>query len=510
MLNAGFNLRSWTSNNENARNLAIKEDVLDTDKEAKILGMRLNVETDELSYAKRVLSSVSSNITKREILKESSKIFDPLRFLSPVSIRAKILMQDLWKERYDWDETLPENLQLQWKDLAKDIGIVTNDNEETLDEESNTDKIDDLHFGIDKIINAYRYGSYKKLLRVTTYVQRFIQNCKTTKSIRNTGEIQPDELQQSTILWIRCCQATAYPGEVRALTLKNAQKTKLPRLRQLQLYLDENNLMRCKGRIHNAPLSESAKHPYILLANHRLSELIVLNSHELVIVHSGVNANVTKIRQTFWIPSLRQFTRKLLHRCTTCKKVNGKPYRAPDPPPLQKIRLQEASPFTVTGIDFTAALQVKENDASQEVKRLCESKKIEEALSSFGVEWRFIPKRAPWFGGWWERLIALTKTNLKKTLGRALINFDMLQTFVTEIEKILNDRPLTYVSTDIIDSEPLTPAHLLFGRRVTTLPYPRTEMDNINETYALTASDISKRAQRLSTHIEHFLEPLEI
>ncbi|XP_071176407.1 uncharacterized protein [Mytilus edulis] len=80
----------------------------------------------------------------------------------------------------------------------------------------------------------------------------------------------------------------------------------------------------------------------------------------------------------------------------------------------------------------------------------------------------------------------------------------MLQTFVTEIEKIMNDRPLTYVSTDIIDSEPLTPAHLLYGRRVTTLPYPRTEMDNINDTYALTASDISKRAQRLSTLIEHF------
>ncbi|CAG2236631.1 unnamed protein product [Mytilus edulis] len=110
---------------ENINQHTIKEDVLDTDKEAKILGMRWNVETDELSYAKRVLPSVSSNITKREILKESSKLFDPLGFLSPVSIRAKILMQDLWKERYDWDEPLPENLQLQWKDLAKDIGIVT-------------------------------------------------------------------------------------------------------------------------------------------------------------------------------------------------------------------------------------------------------------------------------------------------------------------------------------------------------------------------------------------------
>ncbi|VDI32061.1 Hypothetical predicted protein, partial [Mytilus galloprovincialis] len=68
---------------------------------------------------------------------------------------------------------------------------------------------------------------------------------------------------------------------------------------------------------------------------------------------------------------------------------------------------------------------------------------------------------------WWlvERLIGLTKNCIKKVLGRALVTFRVLETIVIEIEAILNDRPLTHVSTDLTDDEPLTPSHLLYGRR---------------------------------------------
>ena len=77
-----------------------------------------------------------------------------------------------------------------------------------------------------------------------------------------------------------------------------------------------------------------------------------------------------------------------------------------------------------------------------------------------------MPKRAPWYGGWWERLIALTKNCIKKTLRRAFINLELLKTIVTEVESVLNDRLLPYVSTDPLDSDPLTPSHLLYGRRI--------------------------------------------
>ena len=54
---------------------------------------------------------------------------------------------------------------------------------------------------------------------------------------------------------------------------------------------------------------------------------------------------------------------------------------------------------------------------------------------------------------------------------------ETLNTVISEIEAILNDRPLTYPSSDIKDCEALTPAHLLYGRHITTLSYPQPEID---------------------------------
>ena len=58
-----------------------------------------------------------------------------------------------------------------------------------------------------------------------------------------------------------------------------------------------------------------------------------------------------------------------------------------------------------------------------------------------------------------------------KILGRSFVTLSELQTIVVEVEAILNDRPLTYISSDIHDDAPLTPANLLYGRRITSLPY---------------------------------------
>ena len=108
--------------------------------------------------------------------------------------------------------------------------------------------------------------------------------------------------------------------------------------------------------------------------------------------------------------------------------------------------------------------------AAEELRTLLESEDLKESFSRRGVTWRFIPKQAPWYGGFWERLIGLMKMSLKKVLGRANISLLMLETLATEIEALLNDQPLTYISTDVQDAEPLTPAHLLYGRKIITLP----------------------------------------
>jgi len=77
-----------------------------------------------------------------------------------------------------------------------------------------------------------------------------------------------------------------------------------------------------------------------------------------------------------------------------------------------------------------------------------------------------------------------------------LVDKETLQTAVTEIEKILNDRPLT----DINDRESLTPSHLLYGR-ITSLAYLKIEESNIP--VCMETSMLTKRAKILNTVLEH-------
>ncbi|GFQ94044.1 integrase catalytic domain-containing protein [Trichonephila clavata] len=93
------------------------------------------------------------------------------------------------------------------------------------------------------------------------------------------------------------------------------------------------------------------------------------------------------------------------------------------------------------------------------------------------VQWKFIPDRAPWWGGFYERMVKTVKEPLKKILGRSLLSFEELTTLLSEIENIVNLHPLTYVSDDKDDTEPLTPAHFLyFGRKDFDYPMPFTEL----------------------------------
>jgi len=350
-----------------------------------------------------------------------------------------------------------------------------------------------------------------------------------------------------------------YWKELSNLTNTSQHKKRLPLVRQLRLFLDKEGSIRCGGRIHNAPLTELAKFPYLIPPKHPFTALVVSSVHSSM-YHTGVIGTLTAVRQSYWIPAGRQYVKALLHRCVTCKKHSGKPYSAPDPPPLPKTRTRDAPPFTITGIDFTGALYVRQDSneikvyiclftcattraihlevvtdlstetfllafrrfvsrkslptvvmsdnastymsAATELYNLFNSKTLATSLQRQGVEWKFIPKKAPWFGGFWERLVGLTKNCLKKVLGRAHISLATLETMVVEIEAVLNDRPLTYLSDDPLDPAPLTPSHLLYGRRITRVPHEL--VCDVNDGDYGDTSDVSKRARVLAHLLEHF------
>jgi len=97
-------------------------------------------------------------------------------------------------------------------------------------------------------------------------------------------------------------------------------------------------------------------------------------------------------------------------------------------------------------------------------------RRIGETLSNEGIEWKFIPPHSPHMGGLWEAGIRSCKHHLKRIMGSALFTFEELSTVLIQIEACLNSRPLSPLSDDPTDLQPLTPAHFLVGGPMTGLP----------------------------------------
>ena len=88
----------------------------------------------------------------------------------------------------------------------------------------------------------------------------------------------------------------------------------------------------------------------------------------------------------------------------------------------------------------------------------------------------FILSKGPWMGGAMEALVKITKRCSKAVAKDRLLHEDALYTLLLKTESIVNSRPLTSVSGDINNLEPLTPNYFLIGQSS-----PNTDFTNITE-----------------------------
>ena len=114
--------------------------------------------------------------------------------------------------------------------------------------------------------------------------------------------------------------------------------------------------------------------------------------------------------------------------------------------------------------------------------RVWDQERIQATLTKKGIEWKFNPPAASHQWGVWERLICLIRGILHSLIEERLLNDEALRTFLAEFEKILNDRPITSVSSDPQDFEALTPNHiLLLLRNASVCPDVFEESDKFKE-----------------------------
>ena len=120
---AGFNLRSWSSNCSLLQTTASQHKVAEHNNPVKVLGMLWNTRVDSIQLSPCTVSPLA--VIKREILRWSSTIFDPLGLISPVTISARLFLQQLWQDHIGWDTVLSDDLRTRWKVIADAITGVT-------------------------------------------------------------------------------------------------------------------------------------------------------------------------------------------------------------------------------------------------------------------------------------------------------------------------------------------------------------------------------------------------
>ncbi len=128
----GFTLTKWISNkrtvlhslHEECRAKEWKE--LDLDKDSlpveRALGLLWCAETDSFKFK---IEIQEKSCTRRGMLSVSSSVYDPLGFLAPVVLPAKIMLQELCRRNFGWDETVPHDILRGWTRWLKELNALS-------------------------------------------------------------------------------------------------------------------------------------------------------------------------------------------------------------------------------------------------------------------------------------------------------------------------------------------------------------------------------------------------
>ena len=402
--------------------------------------------------------------------------------------------------------------------------------------------------GVAVVVPLNDYSKLQRLVCVVAWVRRFLNNLKAAwekkEDAKRAGKLEVGELNEAELELIKSAQD------------KLRKQGNFEQLVSELGIVKQGGILRCKGRLVNSDLEFDARRPFILPRKHHLTELIVRDCHERV-HRSGLRATLAQLRSKYWVPKGRQEVKRVLSECATCKKLKGKPYSSPPTSALPEFRVREAPPFSRVGVDFAGPLYVKSKmggmekvyialfsccvtraihlelveDLSAAAFRRClrrftarrgtpalvvsdnaktfqatekalnelfDHPEIQADLGHMRVEWKFNLERAPWWGGFFEGMVASVKDCLRKTLGNARLSYEELLTVLVEVECTLNARPLTFEYNEV-EEEVLTPAHLIYGRRIKSLPDEIVEPDD-----ALNVESCSARFKYLSTRLSQF------
>lgn len=380
-----------------------------------------------------------------------------------------------------------------------------------------------------------KHSEWKKLIRATAWILKFIEFLKFKKCTKKVIRyLTVSDLKKAEQWLARCAQKDEFVAEFKALTI-GKELPNNSKIRGLYPFLSTDNLIVVGGRLHHASLSDEQKHPIVLPFGHKVTQLIFIYYHE-ILLHGGPQLLLSEVRLRFWPLKGRITARSTTSRCVTCVRAKPK-FENPIMATLPSTRVRPARPFATTGVDFAGPLDVRSgirrvtsiktwiavfvclatraihlepvvgltsNAFFAALRRFMARRGkcskiysdnatnfvgVQRELSTYlrgvdasvakeGIDWHFNPPAAPHFGGIWESAVKSAKHHLTRVVKDARLTLEELGTLLCQIEACLNSRPLTPLSFHPLDLEPITPAHFLIGGPL--LLVPETDLSNEN------------------------------
>ncbi|XP_064554384.1 uncharacterized protein LOC135439572 [Drosophila montana] len=450
--------------------------------------------------------------TKRRVLSVVMSIFDPLGLLGFFNIRAKIILQNIWRSNIGWDDDLTKEDEVDWRhwlDLVSKL---------------NTVRIPRCMKCI--LPDLQHFSKLEKLRAAQLCVLDFLRI--VTKKTKLDGRLELQKMlllkrsKDMDVIFIRICQEEEFYSEITSLKSGRRLNDRKSLLFKLSPYIDDSGILRIKGRIDNIEGVEvCVKRPIILPRRHRLTYLLFEFYHRKYHhVHNEIVVN--ELRQQYWVCSLRALVKEVSSACPACRIRRARP----KPPEMSDLPIERLSPytppFTYTGVDYfgpydivvgrhrekrwgvlftcltVRAVHLDIATSLSTDSYLCVLKSFvagrgcpRRMLSDNGTNFRgasrilkdeierispvlmerqypeleftFIPPGSPHMGGSWERLVRSTKSILSEILPHSGLREEVLRAALADVESMLNSRPLTYVPLETSESEALTPNHFLIG-----------------------------------------------
>ena len=389
------------------------------------------------------------------------------------------------------------------------------------------------------VVDVTTYSSWKKLLRVTAYIFRFINLARKKKMRSDLGKsavLNKEEIENAEQYWIKNAQ--------QGLTLENKK------VKKLVPFIDEKGIIRVYGRLQMSRIfSYDRIHPIILPHDSVISRLILECIHNSLF-HLGQLRVVAESRKKYWILGARKLAKRIGYDCVTCRRWRNKSCNQlmsnlpecriiPGGSPFQYCCIDYFGPMLIKygrrartkayGIIFTCLTTraiyidlatdistdkfllafrrfisnfgqpekvISDNGsnfigAKREITNLInrwksgdeEAQKLNNICTQYTIQWTFSTPLAPHHNGVVESMVKSVKSSINKVVKESVLSEEEYRTVFAEVSACINSRPVWPSSDGDVEQPPITCQDLLRPSMLDHDPAPLNVEGNPRKRY---------------------------